>query len=201
MPLDRLEKHILEDAESRASEIEGKGREAAAKTLDDARSKAKNIREAAEISTNAEISKMDAEQNESIELQERSALLEARNKAMQHAMVKLKALVIKRMKKAGYSRLIANAVHEARSIAPEGELTLMIGRKEAKQVRDFGGRIKYGNAGNGVELSNRSGSIRISATIDGLFEENRQEIETMLLEEAFKAHVPAVRRTGRKRGR
>lgn len=185
MPLDRLEKRVLADASGRAQAIEAEAKTHAEKILAEARAQAKEIEAAADKKTIDEIARQEAEQLEGLELQERSMLLEARNKAMEGALARLKKLVIARIRKKGYERLISRAIEEAGNVAPQDELTLVIGKKEAKIVRSFAGRIKYGEVGNGVELRNRSGSVRITATIDGLFEENKQEIETMLLQAAF----------------
>ncbi|MDE1873970.1 MAG: V-type ATP synthase subunit E [Candidatus Micrarchaeota archaeon] len=198
MPLDRLEKRILEDAWSRADAIEDEAKREAARILATARAQAREKGSASERSAKEEIRRIEAEQEEGMELQERGALLDARDKAMEVALARLRKLVVKRVKKEGYKRLVERAIGEASAIAPEEELTLVIGRNEARFAKGFGGRIKYGSVGNGVELRNQNGSVRITATIDGLFEENRQEIETMLLREAFPKRR---RRAGGKRGR
>lgn len=195
MPLERLEKHILEGAKSRADEIKGEARKQAERILAEARAKAKEIEAAAERSAREEIARREAEQDEGMDLQERAALLEARNKAMEATISRLRRLVVKKAGKKGLKRLINSAIDEAGRIAPQEGLTLVIGKKNSGLVNAFGGRIRYGAVGNGVELHNKSGSVRINATMEGLFEENRQEIETMLLEEAFPKRGRSARRT------
>jgi vacuolar-type H+-ATPase subunit E/Vma4 len=199
MPLEGLEKRILADASSRAEAIRADAKKQAEKIIAEAEAQAKKIEADAEKKARDEAARQEAEQMEGLELRGRSMLLEARNRAMERALAKLKKLVARRIKKKGYGRLISMAIEEAEKVAPQEELTLVIGKNEARMVRNFAGRIKYGKAGNGFELRNRDGSVRLDVTIDGLFEKNRQDIETLLLRAAFANRSGAAKR-GRRGG-
>ncbi len=201
MPLEKLEKRILADAWNRADAINEEARSQAEKILAGARSEVRKIESDAEKSATEDANRREAEQVEALELQERSAMLEARSKAIEGALSKLKTLVTRKVKKHEYSRLIAGAIDEAVRIAPQEELTLVISKSDAKLVKNFAGRIIYGSVGKGIELRNRNGSVRMVTTIDSLFEKNKQEIETMLLKEAFPKRKRMTASRRRKRGR
>jgi vacuolar-type H+-ATPase subunit E/Vma4 len=199
MPLDRLEKRILADASSRAEAIRADAKKQAEKIIDEAEAQAKEMEADAEKRARDEAARHEAELMEGLELQARNMLLEARNRAMERALARLKRLVARRIKKKGYERLISMAIEEAEKVAPQEGLTLVIGKNEARMVRNFAGRIKYGKADDGFELRNRDGSVRLAVTIDDLFEKNRQDIETLLLRAAF-ANLSGAAKRGRRGG-
>lgn len=213
MPLEKLQKQIESEGERKASEIREEGMKQAEAIIKQAEAKASAIMQEAEAEIKRETDRMEQEEAENVELQKRGMLLEARNRAVERAMSKLRSLTVKRIRKFGYERLIGKAIDEASGLVPQESLTLSIGRGDAKLVKSFAGRIRQESVGNGVVLANRSGTVRVTATIEGLFEKNRQEIETLLIGEAFsekraapirkakaKKHT-AKKARGRKRGR
>jgi vacuolar-type H+-ATPase subunit E/Vma4 len=196
MPLEKLEKRIVEEGERKAHEIEEEGRRKAEAIIKEAEAKASQISSAADAEANREIERMAQEETENAKMQENELLLDARNKAIEKVMHRLRGMTVKRVKKLGYEKMINSAISEANMVSPSEALTLSISRNDAKLVKGFSGRIRYESVGNGVVLANRSGTVKITATVEGLFEKNRPEIETMLIEEAFsqKRSTPKTRR-------
>ncbi|MDE1855369.1 MAG: V-type ATP synthase subunit E [Candidatus Micrarchaeota archaeon] len=201
MPLEKLERQITEEGERKARAAEGEGRKQADAIISAAEARAAAIMEAASSEIAREAERMEQEERENVELQERSLMLEARNKAVEKVIPRLRSLTVKRVKKDGYAKLINRAIEEASRLIPQETLTLSISKSDAKLVKEFAGRIKHESVGNGVVIANRSGTMRLTATIEGLFEENRPEIETMLINEAFgrKRSAPAAKTAEKKR--
>ncbi len=185
MPLDKLRKQILDDAQRQEREIEGGARKQAEEIIGQARARAKEAEDKAGAELAAEISRREEEQRANFELQERGMLLEARNKAVEGLMPKVKALALKNVTESGYSRFLARAIEKAGEIAAHEKLVLTVGKKDAKYIKNFDGKVKYGDVGRGVELGTDDGKVKLAATLEGLFEENRRAIETMLINEVF----------------
>ncbi len=185
MSLDKLQKQIHDDATHRAEEVEGEARRLASGLLSEAKIKAKEIEETKRKELEEEIARLEAEQKANSELLEKNALLDARNHLVESLIPKLKSMTVKKAREKGYEALINDAIKEANEIAPQEDLILTINKNDAAYAKKFKGKINYGNVGNGVELQTKNGDIKITATIEGLFDKNRQMIETMLVEEAF----------------
>ncbi len=177
MPLDRLQKQITDDARHKADALHEDAQKQAESIIRHAKAAVEEAGKGIDKELKQEFSRTEEEQRENAELQERSLMLDARGELVENLMPRLKAMAVKMIKKEGYGRLINRAIEEAGKIAPQEELTLFIGRNDAKLVKNFGGKIKYGNVGNGVELRNKNGSVRVAATIEGMFDKSRPEIE------------------------
>ena len=183
--MDKLQKQILDDATRKAEEIMGVAQKQADAVLKEAKGRSDAEEKSAREALEAESARLQEEQRENAELQERSMELEARHKLLDSLMPKLKSEVIRKVRASGYGKLINKAIAESNSVLPQEELILVIGKKDAGLVKNFGGKIQYGDVGNGVELRNKNGSVKISVTIEGLFEQKKSEIETMLIGELF----------------
>lgn len=185
MPLDKLQKQILDDAKRKAEEIVSVAEKQAEAILKEARSQAEDAVKSGEEELNIESSRELEEQQENAELQKRALVLEARHKLLESLLPKLKSMVIKRVRADGYDKLLNTAIGEASSMLPQQELTLVIDKKDAGLVRNFSGKVQYGNVGNGFELRNKDGSVKAVVTIEGLLEQRKSEIEMLLIEELF----------------
>lgn len=205
MPLDRLQKQIIEDAWRKADALRGDAQKQAESIVRHARAAAEDAGKGMDKELKQEFSRAEEEQRENAELQERGLMLDARSRLVESLMPRLKAMTVKRIKKEGYGRLINRAIEEAGKIAPQEELTLLIGRNDAKLVKSFGGRVKYGKVSNGVELRNKNGNVRVAATIEDMFDKSRPDIEALLVSDAFPHRGPKrtdsvrVRRAGKRR--
>lgn len=183
--MDKLQKQILNDASRRAEEAESLARKQAAEILQKAKERAREIEDAKKKELADEISRMEAEQVANSELEENSVMLDARNAVIEGALPGVRSLVVKMMKEKGYEKLVSMAIREAEEIAPQNELVLVVNKGDSAHVKNFKGKVTYGEVVNGIEIQTKDGSVKITATIDGLFERNRQEIEKALIEEAF----------------
>ncbi len=185
MPLEKLQKQILDDAKRKADEIEGEARKQAAEVVKQAKETAKGIEDEANSEIEQELAREEAEYAANAELQEQSILLGAREHVVEGLMPKLKSMTAKKLRVSGYSKLINLAVKEAHSIAPDEDLTVVIGKNDAKLVKDFGGKVRYGDFGGGVEIYTKNGAIKISAKVEDLFDDSAAAIKTELIKEAF----------------
>jgi vacuolar-type H+-ATPase subunit E/Vma4 len=185
MSLDKLQKQILDDASRRAEEAQSAARKQASEIIQNAKDKAKEIESAKKKELAEEIARMEAEQTANAELQESGVLLDARNAVVESELPNVRSLAIRMIKEKGYGKLIAMAISEAEAIAPQEDLVLVVNKNDSVHVKNFKGKVTIGEVENGVEIHTKNGDVKIAATIDGLFERNRQEIEKALIEEAF----------------
>ena len=194
MPLDKLQKQILDDAKRKADEMRAEAEKRAAAILKEAEAMNKAEEDELEEELMTETARAQEERKANAELQERGVLLDARNKVVESLLPKVRSMAVKNVREKGYGTLINRAIQEASGVLPQQELTLTISKKDAGLVKRFGGKIKYGNVGNGVLLENSKGSVSVLVTIEKLFEKNRPEIETLLINEVFANKLEQVQK-------
>jgi vacuolar-type H+-ATPase subunit E/Vma4 len=176
MPLDALQKEILDDAKRASGEIEAKARREADAIIREAKARAGASNEEFERGLSDEIGRISLEYRSAREMQERNLLLSARERLVDGLVDRIRAHVLKRVRERGYKKIFDSAIKEALKISPMDGLTLVMDKKDAKFARGFSGRIKYAKV-DGLTVYAADGRIKIDATLDTLFDRNRDAVK------------------------
>ena len=179
MPLDALQKEILDEARKKSASIEKGAAEEAEAAIREAKAKANAANEAFERELKDEINRISLEYKSSREMQERNILLAARERLVDDLVERARATVVKRIREKGYKRLFDSAIAEAGKISPMEDLTLVIDKDDARYVKGFTGKIKYAKS-EGLVVYAAGGRIKIDATLDTLFDRNRAAVREAL---------------------
>ena len=184
--MDALQKEIQDDAKRRSDEIEAKARREAAAIVKEAKARADAADEAFERELKDEIGRLSLEYRSSREMQERNLLLAAREKTIDGLVERRRGSVIKRVKEKGYGRLFDSAIKEALKVSPMESLTLVMDKRDAKFAKGFAGKIRHSQGKmDGLVIYAADGRIKIDATLDTLFDRNRDTVKEALRKGVF----------------
>jgi V/A-type H+-transporting ATPase subunit E len=193
MPLDALQKEILDDAQKRAEAVEAKAKKEADAIVKEARAKADEADKAFERELADEMARIGLEYKSLREMQERNLLVSAKEKLLDDLVEKVRESVIKRARERGYKKLFDAAISEAEKISPMKDLTIVMDKDDAKYARSFTGKVKYG-AVDGLVIYAGNGRIKIDATLGTLFDRNREAIKEAIRRSVFGERKKATAR-------
>lgn len=195
MPLDALHREILDDARRKAGAVEANARKEAGAILKGAKARADAADGAFERELKDEIGRISLEYRSAREMQERNILLAARERLTEELVERVRGAVMKRVREKGYRRLFDAAIREALKISPAEGLTLVMDKQDAKFAAGFKGKVKYERM-DGLVIYASGGRIKIDATLDTLFNRNRDAVK-----EALRRGVFGAERSGAAKGR
>lgn len=199
MPLDALQREIAEEAGRKADAIEEKARKEADAILKSAKARADAADSEFERELKEEIGRIGLEYRSSREMQEKNILLSARERLTEDLVDRVRAAVTKRVREKGYKRLFDSAMREAQKISPMKDLTLVMDKQDAKFAKGFTGRITYARI-DGLVIYAAGDKIKIDATLDTLFDRNRDLVKEAIRRGVFgeKAGGAAARPSARR---
>ncbi|VVB76606.1 V-type proton ATPase subunit E [uncultured archaeon] len=206
MTLDALQKEILDDAKRKSGEIESAAKNEAESILRQARDMAKSIDETAERELREETARIALEHKSDREMQEKGITFAAKEQYVAGLMERLRATVARRIKEKGYKRIFDSALKEAEKISPAEDLTIVIDKQDEKFVKGFAGKKRYQKI-DGLIIYAAGGKIKMDATIDSLFDKNRDMVREELMRGVFGegkkpvTNVPAKRSAAKKAAR
>lgn len=204
MPIEKLQKQVIDDAWRRADAMKEDAQRQGDAVVKEAKSKARAMKEQADREAAEEIRLLEDEERENADLLERAAVLDARSRVIESLIPRIKSMAIGDIKRDDYKRFITSAIEQATAMTQGEKLTMIVQRSDVRLVKNFGGRIKFGEIGNGIALVSKNGKITVKATLEDLFDGNRRTIETLLTQEIFgRRHIQrhATKKAARRPGR
>jgi vacuolar-type H+-ATPase subunit E/Vma4 len=176
MPLDALQKEILDDAKKRSNTVGETAMKEADAIVKGAKAKADAASAEFERELKDEIGRISLEYRSAREMQERNIRLSAREQLTDALVERVRGAVIRRIREKGLRRLFDSAIAEALKISPMKDLTLVMDKQDAKYAKDFTGKVKYEKT-DGLVVYAAGGKIKIDATLDTLFDRNRDAVK------------------------
>lgn len=195
MPLDELQKRILDEARAKARQIEGEGEKMAESITGDAAKEAKERKAMIGEELERETERLRVEHDATTQMEVSRTLLIAKEQAAEGEMQKLKSATVRRVKAKGYKSIFDEAIEKAVQIATMEKLVFIVNKADEQFVRGLGGKIENGKMSGGLIIVADKGRVRIDATLDTLFEKRREALKAMLLKSMFGEKRPRAKKT------
>jgi len=192
MPLDALQKEILDDAKKRSNTVGETAMKEADAIVKGAKAKADAASAEFERELKDEIGRISLEYRSAREMQERNIRLSAREQLTDALVERVRGAVIRRIREKGLRRLFDSAIAEALKISPMEGLTLVMDKRDEKFAKGFTGRIRHAKM-DGLVIYAADGRIKIDATLEAIFERKRDAVKQALVASVFGAAKRAAK--------
>jgi V/A-type H+/Na+-transporting ATPase subunit E len=185
MSLEEIRKSIDKDAESRADSIREEGASAAAAMIKEARARAAVILKAAKEDAEKEAERIKRERLSGVQMEISSMIFSAKESVLEKQMDGVKRRVASQLAGKRLEKVIAEAAKQFSKFAPEHQMVVRTGKKNAALVKKLGYSVVLG-AGDDLRLESKDGSVSIDASPNGLAERHGAEAKGLLAARLWK---------------